>query len=137
MIDGWTLVSEQKLIDCPEYLFELEEYRCGEKQMVFVHLHVWKWSKGLLKRLQDVFAKFRECVPGPIFTAGTHDDDKFLRFVSLFGWKPFTTIPCTDGKTRRLFIHIKNQKNTNVFQIKRKDDDRQSERYNVALGSAG
>lgn len=137
MTEGWKLVGEWKAIDCPEYLFEVEEYRCGKDQMVFVHLHVWKWSKTVFKRLKKDFALFRECIPGPIFTAGTNDDDKFLRFVSLFGWTPLTVIPCTDGKTRRLFIHIKKHKNTNVFQIKRADEHYQSECSDYPVGSAG
>jgi hypothetical protein len=116
-VSDWQKVGEWTPIDSPEYLFEVEEYRNGDKQMVFIHLHIWKWTISVLKRIRRDFNLFRQCVPCPIYTCGTADDDKFERFVSLFGWKPLTTIPCTDGKTRRLFIHINDNKN--VLQIER------------------
>lgn len=48
---------------------------------------------------------FRKVVTCPIFTLGSTDDRKFERFVRSFGYIPFQTVTCANGKQRRLFIH--------------------------------
>ena len=86
----WSSVNRWTLIDRPENVWELEELRnTGEAQMIFIHLNVRIWSKSVLKRLLAEFATLRSLIDVPIFATGPESqDEKFKRFVSLFGFKP-------------------------------------------------
>lgn len=114
MIADWKSAGSWIALETPEYIFEVEEWRRGEDQMVFVHLLVLKWNLTALKRMVHAFSVFRECVTVPVYACGEVDDAKWRAFVALFGFKPLTEVECTDGKRRRLYIHIKELPNVRV-----------------------
>lgn len=95
------------MLDTPEYVFEVQEFKRGTDQMVFIHLHIHKWTLSVLKRICREFAVFRKCVDVPLYAIAEWDDEKWAHFVSLFGFKFLNDVNCTDGKRRRLFIHLK------------------------------
>lgn len=95
-------------MDLPEFKFELSEHRSDEDaQMLFVHLVVHKWSKSTLHEMLRVFSTFRQCVSAPLFAIGIIDDDKWERFVTRFGFKPFQNVICENGELRRLYMNLK------------------------------
>jgi hypothetical protein len=125
MIDeNWKQVSNHIICKRPEYIFELDEHRNGDAQMIFVHVTVHKWSKSTLKEMLSVFRTFRECVTCPLYAVGEVDDDKWASFVSLFGFRPLLDqVVCINGERRRLFVHLKQeQKNERLEQIRHTTD---------------
>jgi hypothetical protein len=105
---SWKRVASYIAVDCPTYLFELDEHRnAAGEQMLFVHLLVRQWSKSTLKTMLHVFKQFRECVTCPLYASTKVDDEKWSRFISYFGFVPLLHAVCEDGQTRRLFINLK------------------------------
>lgn len=95
------------ILDRPEYTvsYHIEETNEGQ-QMTFVHLDVFYISPSIMRemlRLWPVIQKHMNCVT---FCLGEVDDEKFDKFVSRFGWRYLRPIPCTDGRTRRLYINF-------------------------------
>jgi hypothetical protein len=86
--------------------FELDEYRneAGE-QMLLAHLQVHKWSLGNLKRIARDWALFRAAVSAPLYASPMADDPKWHRFVTMMGWRHYSTVLCHDGIERPLYIH--------------------------------
>lgn len=83
-----------KVLQREHYLFEIDEYGCGEQQMLLAHLRVSKFSPAIMKSILRDWRMFREKVSAPIFVA-PHDETgqpvdlkKWERFVSLLGFKP-------------------------------------------------
>ncbi len=93
-------------IDKPEYVFELEEMRNGDDQMVFAHIRVHEWSKAVLKQMLADFKAFREHVTCPLFAVSEHDGDKWEHFISYFGFKFLQNVICENGEERRLFLNL-------------------------------
>jgi hypothetical protein len=116
MTDDWKPVGLYNVVDRPEYNCSLEEFRNGPHQMMFIHLTVHQWTKQALKIMKREFALLREHVTCPLYGAGDVDDDKWSSFVKLFGFKFLRNVNCTDGKQRRLFIHIKDDKKNEFKQ---------------------
>lgn len=106
----WEHVVSHIVMNCPEYHWLLEEYRDPHgRQMLFAHIRVFKFTPALLKRMRETYATFRKCVIAPLYTLGEVDDDKFEKFVALFGFKYLTDVVCVNGEKRRLFISLGNQ----------------------------
>lgn len=92
--------------------FELDEYRtdAGEP-MLLAHLRVHRATPAALRRIKEDWATFRSTVPHPIFSLpmlAPSDPafDKWVRFVTMFGWRPTgQQVLCLDGIERPLFIH--------------------------------
>lgn len=104
--EGWHKEATWIVLDRPEYVFTLDEFKKGDKQMLFVHLKVYKHTKEVLTQLLAEWRLFRKCVTCPVYCHGINDDEKFHRFVSLFGWKQLCKAKCPDGKERRIYIHL-------------------------------
>jgi hypothetical protein len=86
--------------------FALDEYRDAEgHQMLLAHLHVHKWTPQYLKRIRRDWAVFRNAVTMPLFATPKDYDAKWDRFVTLMGWKPYSSVLCHDGIERPLYIH--------------------------------
>lgn len=107
MLDATWTVESYDAYECPAFAFDVDVYRSGDKQMLFIHVAVFEWSRASLKHMHEVFDAFRACTDVPIFAIGKRDDEKFERFNALFGFKPLTTVVCANGEERRLFINIK------------------------------
>jgi hypothetical protein len=113
LLDDWKFVADHKVVDHPEYTCLLEEFRRGQDQMMFIHFEVHKWSKETLKLAKKEFALLRQFVTCPLYGCGEVDDEKWANFVKLFGFKFLTNAICTDGKSRRVFIHLTDDKKKN------------------------
>lgn len=86
--------------------FGIDEYRDDAgAQMLLAHLHVHKWSSSTLRRIHRDWSLFREAVTAPLYASPMTDDPKWVRFVSMMGWRPFSTVLCQDGIERPLYIH--------------------------------
>jgi len=98
--------SDRKIIwDQPEYTASTHVADLGEGQlMTFFHVDVYFLSKEILQDMLQRWQVFRKTVPIVLFAMGEVDDEKFHRFVSLVGFQKLKEIPCTDGKTRRLYV---------------------------------
>lgn len=117
-LEGWHSVREDVAINNSDYFCSLEEFRHNDdpsKQAVFIHATVkTKFTKELLARFKREFELLRKHTAGvPIFAMPDTDDSKWSAFVKLFGFKPLSTIKCTDGKSRRMYWHQGNGKLTN------------------------
>jgi hypothetical protein len=112
-VSEFTLVQTHPVIDCPDYTCELDEMRRGDDQMMIVHLKVHKFSPAIAKRLLDEWALLRSCVPCPLFAYGEEDDEKYAHFMRTLGFEPISFIPCTDGRSRRVFVSLRKH---NAFQ---------------------
>jgi len=82
--------------------------------MPFVHLDVYYWAPSTLRKLIALHKTLRPTLSNILYCHGTVDDEKFDRFVTRFGWQVLSSAPCTDGKTRRIYVHYKN---TNEDQL--------------------
>lgn len=103
--EDWKRVAHHPAIDDPDFTLSLEEYRNGAHQMMFIDLGVRRWSPGMLRRFADGWKIFRKHITCPLFAFPDVDDGKWEKFVTRFGFKPLSTIQCTDGSFRRIFWH--------------------------------
>jgi len=111
--NNWKHVAFIVAHECSEYTFALDEFRSDEEhQMLFVHLVVKRWTSKTLREMLSVFEAFRACVTCPLYAIGKQDDDKWVKFVTLFGFKPLIDeVICLNGESRRLFFHLKDNNN--------------------------
>ena len=109
----WQRVATYVAIDKPEYVFELEEMRSGEDQMIFAHIRVNTWSHAVLKQMLADFRLFREHVSCPLYATAEHDDAKWESFISFFGFKFLQNVICENGEERRLFVNLPTLKESN------------------------
>jgi hypothetical protein len=107
-VDEWKRVSVVVAVDCPEYLLELQEYRSGMDQMMFIHLAVHTLSKASLKTMLHDFRLLREHVTCPLYAFAGADVETWPHFVALFGFKPLASeLVCENGQKRQFYIHVK------------------------------
>lgn len=86
--------------------FALDEYRdAAGAQMLLAHLHVHKWSPSFLRCIKRDWAAFRAVVTAPLYATPMVHEDRWVKFVTLMGWRPYSTVLCQDGIERPLFIH--------------------------------
>lgn len=87
--------------DTGDYLFQLEEWDEG----LLVHFSARRWAPSVLRTALREWKLFRQAVPQPLFAIGPpHEDAKWRRFVSLFGFKLHSTVALDNGETRSRFI---------------------------------
>ncbi len=113
----WIAQPEQIVHDKDEYHFAVEEFRCGEKQMLFLHLTIHKWSPSVYKEILRNWKLFREFVTCPVFATGGHVTDtlKWEHFVSRLGFKFLQDVVLENGAERQLFVHKKEQQENDQF----------------------
>jgi hypothetical protein len=88
--------------------FELDEYRDeAGAQMLLAHLRVHKWSPSYLRRIAHDWAVFRQAVTVPLYASPMQSEEltHWIKFVTLMGWRPYSTVLCHDGIERPLYIH--------------------------------
>jgi hypothetical protein len=87
--------------------FVLHEYRDeAGAQMLLAHLEVHRWSPSALRQIRRDWDVFRQAVRSPLFATPIEGDDKWVRFVTLMGWRPTGQhVLCHDGIERPLYIH--------------------------------
>ena len=100
------LVAQHVVRKSDDCTFELDEYRDAEgHQMLLAHLTVHKWTRDACKRIKHEWDLFRMCCRAPLYASPVDDDPLWHKFVTIMGWKPFSTVKCNDGKERPLYIH--------------------------------
>lgn len=88
------------------YRCEIDEYRsAGGEQFLLAHIRVTHWSPSVCKQLRDEFKTFRTICKAPLFACPEVDDAKWVKFVSLLGFKFQQNVTCVNGASRPLFIH--------------------------------
>lgn len=109
LVANWSQTAIHIIVDNPSYLFRLEEYRTDAgDQMLFVHMDVRQWNKSALQQMLREFSCFREHVTCPLYALGLSEDDKWLRFISKFGFVLLLDdVICENGAKRRLFVNLK------------------------------
>jgi hypothetical protein len=75
--------------------------------VMFVHMDVFYFNATTLRRAHEAHNVLRPHLPPVIMCIGEEDDEKFEKFIARFGWRHFGGSPCSDGKYRRLFAHLK------------------------------
>ncbi len=115
MSECWRYTGEHTLAATTKYVWGVEIQECGDKQMLFAHLTVYRWSKSVFRELLGVFAKFRESFPNvPLYCVGLPDDNKFERFVAHFGFKPIIDdVIRENGAHSRLYLQKEEERNLN------------------------
>ena len=104
----FVLVNKEKtVINCPEYIFQIDEWRRESDVMLLLHIFFRKFSPKIMQKVFREWKAFRECVVVPVFALENLLDAKWDRFVGLLGFKFHTHVMCTDGLSRRLFIHVR------------------------------
>ena len=126
--EGWEHTNSWVALERPEYIFELDEFRRGDDQMVFVHLWVKKWAPRVFKQIIREWRAFRKVAPGPLYAVGEDDDSKWERFVRTLGFEELTDAVCENGEQRRVFISLpkNNKEHPNVGQFKTENHVEQS-----------
>lgn len=102
----FSFVATHTVQDNDAYCLTLNEYRRGDDQFIMTHFSVKHFSLSTLKRMKREWSVLRECVSAPLYAVcNDGDEDKWVHFVSAFGFKPTgKNISCNNGATRRLFI---------------------------------
>jgi len=90
-----------------DYWCELDEYRREDgQQFLLAHIRVYRWSPSVCKQLIREFRTFRSICNAPLFACPEVADEKWVKFVSLLGFKPLQDVICNNGELRPLFIQI-------------------------------
>lgn len=96
----WTRVHQWRVVDNQDYNLDVEDWRSDDAQMTFLHCSVTIWAPSVLKRIKTDVALLRETVRGPIYATSNTSDDKWMRFVKLFGFEHLLDY----GDDRKIFI---------------------------------
>lgn len=97
-----------EVLDYPEYVCLIDEYRNEDQQFLLCHIGFSEFSLSIFKRLLREWAAFRSVVTAPLYAIRDDgDEDKWVRFVSHLGFSPTGLIlPCENGELRELFISV-------------------------------
>jgi hypothetical protein len=88
------------------YWCEVDEYTNEqEERFLLAHIRVYRWSPSVAKQLREEFKTFRTICPAPLFACPEVADAKWIKFVSLLGFRFLQNTVCNNGETRPLFIH--------------------------------
>jgi hypothetical protein len=103
MDDMWICTGQWRVVDRPEYALIVDDWHnesAGDAQMTFLHCDVHIWAPSVLKDIQRDVKLLRACVRGPIYATGTITNNKWVRFVKLFGFEHLIDY----GNGRKMFI---------------------------------
>lgn len=103
---GYEVSPRVVVLDEPEYTASYHVTDLGDNRlMTFVHLDVYYMDKEVLRRLDAQWKVWREHVPIVLYAMSDDDTSVWSKFIARFGFEFLKDIPCTDGKTRRLFVN--------------------------------
>lgn len=93
----------------PDMRFELQSelISIGGPYQYFIHLNVYKTSPSAIRDMKRLWEPIRQQLPPIIYALPRTDDEKYERFMRMYGWEPGRSIACRDGITRRLFLNIR------------------------------
>lgn len=108
VVSAFQYIHCHEVIDHPEYVCLIDEYRHGETQFLLAHIGFSEFSPSVFKRLLREWATFRSVVTAPLYAACDDGDfQKWQRFVSHLGFKPTgVVLPCENGELRELFLSV-------------------------------
>lgn len=100
--------SERQIVwDVPEWTASVHTARLeGGIDMTFFHLDVYYLSHSILKDMLAAWKQYRATLPERLFTMADADTPALDRLRERFGFRYLTNIPCSDGNTRRLYVHF-------------------------------
>lgn len=105
-MNDFVFVQRHHALLTDDYWFELDEYkRASGDQFLLAHIRVLNWSPSICKRIIKEWRLFRSIVTAPLFACPEVDDERWVKFVSLLGFKPLQQVICENGASRPLFIH--------------------------------
>lgn len=103
-------VTRHIISEHPEYFSCLDEFRMDDGgQMLLLHIDVdpLRFSPAVMKRIRFEFAALRSCTRAPLFAFEPEpDDEKWERFVRIFGFQYGGRSHTADGTPIRFFISI-------------------------------
>lgn len=111
-MSGFQWVKCDTIVKKPEYDLEFDTFVDEENtHAVFAHIVVHKWSASVLKDMLATFKEIRKHILCPLFAnASEIEDPKWEKFVRQFGFRPIGEMTCNNGVTRKLFVHIVDEK---------------------------
>jgi hypothetical protein len=105
-LNDFAFVQRHPIQITDDYWCEIDEYRtAGGEQFLLAHIRVVHWSPSVCKRLIREFKTFRTVCRAPLYACPEVADAKWVKFVSLLGFKPLQDVICNNGAQRPLFIH--------------------------------
>lgn len=97
----------ETLIQRPEYHLELEHTPLSDGHVAFtVHFETYTWSPRVLRLMLADWASIRPQIDAPIFAANVDEDEKWVKFISRFGFQYFKQVIGTDGSERGLYVNF-------------------------------
>ena len=88
------------VIEDDSFTLYIEEYN----NLLFIHCDVFKWCKGIRKKmevaLEYLLAKYKQ----PLFAAQIDNDNKHRKFLKMYGFKYVGVIKDFEGDNRTIFI---------------------------------
>lgn len=102
---AFEFAARHRLHTCDDFIFEVDQFTRGIDQFLIAHLRAFRWSASVFKQMLSLWPAHRIMLRGPVFALGEHDDHKWRRFVSHFGFTPHLPVVCENGQPRLLYIN--------------------------------
>ena len=78
------------------------------KLLYFAHVYIWDFKPSTLRRIKEQWQARRSQMPRILFAQGDVTDDKWVRWVRMFGFRPLIdNVPCNDGETRHIYVNFR------------------------------
>lgn len=98
------IVRTHQVRETPDFCFEIEEFNNG---FCMAHIAVHRWGPSVLKQMLKDWRLLRSrFITCPLYATAPLQDEKWQRFVSLFGFKPDRPVVTNSGETRMLYRNI-------------------------------
>ena len=95
------------LAEAPEYLWESELVQVSGQLLTFVHMGVSRFTPAVYRQLKAHWSSIRPLLPPIVYAQGDTTDDKWAKFIAIFGFEPvLLDCPCTDGSNRHIYAHF-------------------------------
>ena len=77
-----------------------------EERFPLVHCTFHRWSPSIMKDFMAAWPGFRSEIKSPVFCCSPNDDEKFVKFVTRFGFRFFSNFIGPDDQEHKMFLHI-------------------------------
>jgi hypothetical protein len=90
------------------FSFEISILQASPGQLCyFAHVYIWSFSPSTLRRIKEQWQAKRPLMPRILMAQGDVTDDKWVRWVRMFGFHPLIeNVPCTDGELRNIYVNF-------------------------------
>lgn len=97
----------ETLIKRPEYHLELEHTPLPDGNVAYnIHFECFSFTPRIMKQMLSDWATIRPQIDAPIFAANVDEDEKWVKFITRFGFRYFKQIIGTDGSERGLYLNL-------------------------------